>query len=214
MLGPRHPSTLSAAYGFATALGNLGKHKEAAKLFRGTIKLLREVLGSEHPSTVSAVARLAKAIACQGKHAESLAVYRSMLNAQTATLCRRDSPGGPMLDPDPGSSRSVCEQSSPSISVMSPGQQSPRRPPSVSLASDSTGYDDSSSEMVGRLCSEMAFVARGETGPNRAELKFEQLRLFVERTSALVAVTCALALRVLYQDTLEDISNGLIELIS
>ena len=35
VLGPRHPSTLSAAYGLAVALGNMGKHKEAAKLLRG-----------------------------------------------------------------------------------------------------------------------------------------------------------------------------------
>ena len=86
MLGPEHPSTLTAMNNLSNTLIFEHRFADAEKLLRAALEIQRRVLGPEHPETVRSMVNLATSIVHQGRFDEAEKLEREALDIRRRVL--------------------------------------------------------------------------------------------------------------------------------
>ena len=86
VLGPEHPSTLSAMSDLASTLNDEFRFSEAEKLLRETLTIQQRVLRPEHPNTLFTMSRLADTLSGEGRYGEAEKLQRETLDIQRRLL--------------------------------------------------------------------------------------------------------------------------------
>ena len=86
VLGPDHPSTLTARHQIAREMAARGDHTAAEAEYRDMLAASLRVLGPDHPSTLTARHQIAREMAARGDHTAAEAEYRDMLAASLRVL--------------------------------------------------------------------------------------------------------------------------------
>ena len=90
VLGPEHPSTLSAMSDLASTLNDEFRFSEAEKLLRETLTIQQRVLRPEHPNTLFTMSRLADTLSGEGRYGEAEKLQRETLDIQRRLLGQDD----------------------------------------------------------------------------------------------------------------------------
>lgn len=86
LVGPEHPSTISARVNYALSLFNVGAKDESISLLEGAAAVLQRVVGPDHPESLQARAQLAAMRRDVGDDAAALDLYDSVLSDAVRVL--------------------------------------------------------------------------------------------------------------------------------